>query len=101
MSEQSMNESDLEYSLPVAREDLYKQVWEEPMLSLAKKYGVSSRDYLQEAIQLLVLHFQKTNRYMRLCLYFRSGQLGKLLVVLHSLLVVFPQVAPLPAYFWT
>lgn len=37
-----MNKSDPEYTLPVAREDLYKQVWEEPMLSLAKKYGVSS-----------------------------------------------------------
>jgi len=42
MSEQSTNKPDPEYSLPVAREDLYKQVWEEPMLSLAKKYGVSS-----------------------------------------------------------
>ena len=27
---------------PVSREDLYRQVWSEPMLSLAKKYGVSS-----------------------------------------------------------
>lgn len=42
MSEQPINKSDPEYSLPVTREELYNQVWEEPMLSLAKKYGVSS-----------------------------------------------------------
>ncbi len=29
-------------SFPVTREKLYKQVWSEPMLSLATKYGVSS-----------------------------------------------------------
>jgi len=42
MSEQSTNKPNSEYNLPVAREDLYKQACEEPMLSLAKKYGVSS-----------------------------------------------------------